>query len=509
MTLANLSADARRSVVVDAIDRFALPDDGTGKIVYDREEGSSIGWFDRLFMGWENGLAFNYSDWEARDLAEMLKRDYKARQVEAVLTYPTMAAERTISAAPGGEREFEFVKNFWDADPFNGGCLTPLDRIIDQMTSSVVYKKAFWELVWTRGRGDFAGKSVYKSVSWRPQTTTRSLHHPRNGTLLGFRQEPYVVGPGITQGMYPIEIINTKGKAPRSFVHVHGARRDPINGLSDLEVAYWAYKTKQKVLFLMFNFLENVSGPKGAVYAQDQGIAQKIANAIAKTKPGGLTPIEVDGNPQNVKIDTIDFSGRGAEQFMEFIKWLDACGPEAVMAGFLGLSGQATDGKGSLALSADASDFFLMTLESKNREYEYSTRLGLFAPLVRYNFGPSAKVPMFKFEPLNAEDKSALVSMVQAVVAGRDPALIPDDFIKFLVERCVDYFGGDGKKLAEAFTGAAEKARQQALALNPLGAMSPQGQGIARVAGATGAATRAVAAAKAGQNPVKAASGAR
>jgi hypothetical protein len=42
----------------------------------------------------------------------------------------------------------------------------------------------------------------------------------------------------------------------------HGFYREPIKGVSDLDVAYWCYETKQKVLFLWFQVLENQNLPK-------------------------------------------------------------------------------------------------------------------------------------------------------------------------------------------------------------------------------------------------------
>jgi hypothetical protein len=426
-----------------------------------------------------------------------------------------MRAERTIKPAKGDRGECEWLTKFWDTDPLNGGCATPLDVIIDQMTSSVVYKKAFWEIVWTRGRGDFRGKAVYADVAWRPQTTTRSMHHPRSGKIIGFQQEPYVVGPGITPGIYPIEI-----EGPQQFVHVHGNRRDPINGISDLEVPYWAYKTKQKIMFLLFQFLEGVSLPRVLVKSQNDDTARAVARSIAQARGSGVIPIDTDGQPSNVDVQALDLSGKGADQFMKTITWLDQCATNAVMAGFLDLTSTAVSGGNvGVHLSSDASDFFLMTLESKHREYERSIRSGLFAPIVRHNFGPSAVVPLYQMAPLNSEDKTAAVDMLSNLMRSRDPALVPDEFIQELVRQVSTYLGMDGDKLEKAFTGAAEKARQMSIQAMQAQANATQlGRGqkllaqqnagnVAAVAGATGAATRAMAAGKAGKNPVKAAKG--
>lgn len=492
-----LGAPARRvhSVIVEAEDRFAkLPE-------LDKEEGMSFGWFDRMFLGHRDGAVFAYDDWQARDLVDMLKRDYKARQVEAVLTYPTIAAERTFTAAKGDRGELEFAQNYWAADPLNGGCETSLDTIIDQNTSAAVYRKSFHEIRWTVGSGDFEGKVVPADVSWRPQTTCRLMREPRHGKIIGFEQEPWNIGPNIRPNVYPILIPRN-----RAYVHIHGARRDPINGVSDLEITHWAFKTKQKVLLLWFQFLEGVSLPRVMVKAQDVAVARKVARSMASARGSGIIPVGTDGRPDSVMADVLDLSGKGAEQFLEAIKWLDGCATNSVLAAFLDLPSAAASGRGSHALSSDASDFFLMTLESKNREIEASFRRELLAPMIRYNFGPDARVPYFKFESLTAEDRQTAVSLLDTVLASyaQQPQLIPDDFVMPLAAKVGDFVGIGGDKIAEAFRGVSDRAAKIAAQSSPAGA-SPAGQAAARAAGATNAATRAVAAAKAGRDPLKAA----
>lgn len=493
------------AVIVEAEDRFgALP-------ALDREDGTPWSYHDRMFAGWRDGKVFDYSDWTARDLETMMKKDYKARQIEAALTFPTIRAQRQILPAKGDSGEADFLNKFWNADEqeiddLNGGCETPLDLIVDQMTSAVVYKKSFHELVWTKGTGDFEGKIVLKRAAWRPQTTTRVLRDPkRNGVPVAIEQEPYWLGPGIRRNVFTIEI-----PANRSLIHIHGARRDPINGLSDLEVPYWAWKTKQKMLFLWWQFLEGVSLPRVVVKAQDDGISRAVAKSIAAARSSGVIPVNVDGRPDSVDIQALDLSGKGSDQFMQAVHWLDQCATNAVLAGFLDLTSNAAQGGNvGVHLSRDASDFFLMTLESKNREIERDIRHQLFAPMVRWNFGPKAKVPVYKFEPLHDEDKTHAVDMLTRLMASRDPALIPDEFIGFLVEQVTTYLGGDGKKIADAFNGAAAKAERQANVAKLSAHLNPQAAAAtastAKAAGAVNAAGRALTAAKAGKDPIKAA----
>lgn len=441
----------------------------------DKEDGSSFGYYDRMMFGWRDGMVFDYGDWEARDLLEMMGKDYTARQLESVLSLPIISAEHQFVAGKGDSGELAFLQDFWDADHFSGGSRTPLDQIIAQMTSAITYKKAFFEKVWVPGKGDFEGKIVYKDVAWRPQTTCRTMRDPQNGHLMGFEQQAYYVGPEITKGHWPITIPKN-----RAFIYIHGQRRDPLNGTSDMEIAYWCYKTKQKIMFLWFQFLESVALPRVVVKANDQDTARQIASQMASLKGSGIIPVSVPQGPNSVGIDILDSSGKGADQFTQAIQWLDNAARNAVLAGFLNLTDRGTpmSGTGSFALSEDASDFFLQSLESKCREIEYSIRKDLFAPLVRYNFGPKAIIPTLKFEPLNAEDKSSSISLLTAAMAL--PSIqseVPSEFVADLAAQVANYIGLDGTKTLADFQAAAKKAEANAAAmakLNPaMGAAGP------------------------------------
>lgn len=448
----------------------------------DREEGTQFGWGDRLFYGWQDGMVFDYGDWEARDLQEMMRRDYKARQIDNVLSLPIISATHTIDGIKGDTGESDWLNAYWsDDDMLSQGCETPLSQIIGLCTSAFVYKRAYFEKVWTVSP---EGKQVYKRLSWRPQTTCQLARDPQDGSFQGFRQQAYFTAPGIvnTSKSWPIYV-----KPQNSFVHIHGAKRDPLQGLSDLEIPYWAWKTKQKILFLWFQFLEGVSLPRTAVYATEQEDANRIAAQVAKAKSSAVIPIYTPAGPGSAKVESLDVSGKGADQFKQAIDWLDQCATNAVLAGFLDLTGQAANGRGSYALSNDASDFFLQSLEAKTTELASSLRRNLMAPLIRWNFGPKAKVPSFTFEPLSAEDKTQQITMLTDLMRSRDPALVPDEFIGQLATNVADALGMDGEKIRTAFDKASAEAKAKAAAMSAAGASLP-GQQVAGAAGAVNAA---------------------
>lgn len=494
-------ASRSRLQVVREDDGFDLPRLGV-------EDGTTFGYFDRWNLGTtpDGKYVVDLSDWEARDMAEMLTKDYKAQQIEKVLSLPIMSANYDI--VPGGtsdKGEAAWLKSYWEADAFAGGCRTTLHQIIGLMTSAFYYKRAYFEKVYVQGEGQFKGKIVYDDVAWRPQTTCRIMRDFKHGRFRGFEQEGFYLGPEISKaGKWPIQIPQN-----RAFVFTHGTRKDPLNGVSDMEVAFWAWKTKQKVLMLWFQFLQSVSLPRITVKASDTTTATAVAQEIARMKSSGVLPLGVPGGPDSVSIDTLDVSGKGSDQFQHAINWLDTAATDSVLAGFLNLTGAAnmTHFGGSYALSKDASDFFLQSLESKAREMEDQIRTQLFAPLIFHNFGPDATVPRLKFEPLNDIDKDPAIDLLKTAMAAPPGGPVPTSFVAELAGQVATYLGLDGTQAQEDFKKSfdAAAAQAQAKVLAESGGTgpgaTPTGQAVAGMAGAVQAAHNAI---KAGVAPGKA-----
>lgn len=485
-----------RLQVVREDDGFDLPKLGV-------EDGTAFGWFDRWNMGTsiDGKYVVDLSDWEARDMHAMLTKDYKAKQMEAVLTLPVTAAEYTIQPVKGDKGEAEWLKNYFDSDMFAGGCRTSLDQIIAQSTSAFYYRRAYFEKVFRAGTGDFEGKIVYDDIAFRPQTTCRLMRNPRNGRMVGFEQEAYYLGPEISKpNRWPIQI-----KANRAYVYTHATWKDPLNGASDMEVAYWAWQTKQKILMLWFQFLQGVSLPRVVVKANDTTTATQIAREVSRLKSSGVLPLAVPGGPQSVGVDILDASGKGAEQFQAAIGWLDTAATASILAGFLDLTsaaGGAHGNHGSYALSKDQSDFYLQAEEAKVREIEAQVRQQIFAPLIFHNFGHDAAVPKLAFEPLNDIDKATAVELLKGAMAAPPGGPVPTSFVAELAGQVAEYLGMDGAQAKEDFKKSfdAAAAQAQAKALTEAGGSSPVGQQVAGIGGAVAAAHQAV---KAGLDPRK------
>lgn len=392
--------------------------------------------YDRLFPDFRDGDVFAY-DWESRQIKEMLGRSGKARSVEQVLTLPLRGAAWEIQ---GKGEAADFVR---------AQLGDKLGLIVDQMTAACTFKKAFFELVWKLD----GGRVVYDSIQWRPPASCEAAFDPKTGNPNGFRQR--VAHPNGL--MLTAEGQNTlpgyvRIPANRSFIYTHGIHREPVFGVSDMDVAYWAYETCQKILFLWFQYLEKQSLPNAIVYGNDPTEADENAQTVADMKAGGVIGLPRPSDPTAKAFELLESSGKGADQFVTAIKYLETNMVASVLAGFTELADNSTASRvGSYALSADQSEFFLASRQAVADEMAASVNDGLIKPLVTYNFGdiPSADMPKLSIGPLANKDTDRALEMLKAIIAA--PQLnVPGEFVDQLVTSTASYLGLDEQSLANA-----------------------------------------------------------
>lgn len=387
---------------------------------------------DRLFPDFQGGDVFAY-DWDARELKEMLRRSGKARSVEQVLTLPLRSAKWEIQ---GSGEVADFVRGVLD---------DKLNLVIDQMTAAATYKKAFFELVWKLD----GGRVVIDEIGWRPPTACEAGFDEKTGRPSGFRQR--ITHPG---GL----VVTAEGQKTlpgyvripqqRAFVYTHGRHREPVMGISDMDVAHWCYETQQKLLFLWFQYLERQSLPNVIAYGNDRTEADANADTIAEMKSGGVAGMPRGNDPQAKVFEILESSGKGADQFIQAVRYLDEMMPASVLAGFTELAGAAS-GTGSYALSADQSEFFLASRQAVADEMAESVNDGLIRPLVVYNFGPQAELPKLRIGPLANKALDRALAMLQAIIAS--PQLnAPHEFVDELVKRTATHLGLDEKVVHKA-----------------------------------------------------------
>jgi hypothetical protein len=434
-----------------------------------QEIGTQFDLGQRLFAYYGEGDVFDYGEWNSRDMKTMFGRDGICAAVESVLTLPIREADIRIEAAKNDKGEAEFVNSVLMTPDMEGGMSTPFQELIGQITSGQIYRRAFFEKVWKIRPGD--GKVIYDKVAFRPPSTCQARYNDRTGAPNGFRQQVWLFGGNL--------MLSSQQKVPgyvdipkiRSYVYTHGKYREPLTGISEMEVSYWCYQTKMKLLYLWYHFLENQALQRLVVYGNDQGEANNRADDVAQLKGSGVVGI-IHPEAGQKAFEAIPSNADSGKYFLEALSFLEGWQTHSVLAGFLALTGSSTGGKGSYALSQDQSSFYLASRQAVAAEIEDSFDQDIIRPLIVVNFGTQAAFPHLKFGPLQDEQVQALLTLFGQLSAA--PALhIPLQVLDLITERMASILELDIDQVHEALTSTANQRAEQLAGAPPPG-MSPE-----------------------------------
>jgi hypothetical protein len=399
----------------------------------------------------------------------MLSRDGVSAALEHVLTLPIRAASLSIEKSEGDKGECDFARSVLMTADTEGGMRTPVKELVGQVTTAQIYRRAFFEKTW-RVRDD--GKTIYDKIAYRPAATCQARYNDRSGEPNGFRQQVWSFGN---------LMVSRNQKVPgyvdipkmRSYIYTHGKNREPLTGVSEMEVCWWVYQTKLKLLYLWFNFLESQSMPRLIVYGNDQPTATRNADDIAQLKASGVVGLE-HPTPGTKMFDQIESPDAGAF-FSAALSFLENWQIMSVLAGFLGLTGMATAGRGSYALSQDQSDFFLKSRQAVAHEMAESLTYDVVRPLILLNYGSRASFPVVKFGPLQDEQVQLLMTLFGQIVAA--PALhIPLQVVDLLTERMASILQLDVDQVHRVLKETMNQRMEQ-MQGNPPPGMSPSAAG--------------------------------
>lgn len=408
--------------------------------------GSEFSIFDLAWStGWDIEGAFEYASLsDVDDFRAMLDKDGKARSLEVALTAPLMGAKWRIVPAEGDTGEAQFVEDFLKTSSLAGGMRTPFQDVIGQATSARTFRKAFFEKNYKVGAGKFDGKIVYDNIAFRPPETCYLWRDDRTGAFKGFRQRPVRKTPDQNEK----DLKDIVFHPPYCWVHINGQHRNPLSGISDMQVPLWCHKTKQRVLWLWTVFLTTQAEPRTVVASAEPDKAAKKVSAI---KGGGTI-----GIPKDAEVTVLEASGTGAQTFRDFIAYLDSMMLASNLAGFLDLT-SPSQGTGSYALSQDQSSFFLKAESRVAEELAASITRNIVGDLVLLNFGQDAAFPSFDFEPLSGDDMTNIMALLQSRVAD-----LPFEFFSLLAQKVAAALDLDTEVVATALDKAGEVAEQKA-----------------------------------------------
>ena len=403
------------------------------------ELGSSFTW-DMPFSEYENGNVFSYEEPMVNDYRHMLRTDGTAQSIERMLTYPIISAPWEIDPAKGDTGEAEFIYDALTALPHQGGPLTTVEQFVSQMTDGFTMKRAYFEKVFKINDDE---KVVYHKLAFRPPETCRPAYDGRRADPRGFKQLPVIFNAGTPTVSWGANDSNWVYVPPeRSFVYIHGTHRDPILGISDMQIPYHCFQTKRKIRWLWYQFLDQGVLPKTIVRNPDEGQARLDARKVAQLRGRGVVGI----NDQTA-VEPFEASGRAGEAYVQAMAWLDSEMLDSGLLGFMGLSSQAASGKGSYALAESLSKMYLRTRRMVAMDMARQITNEVIGPLIAYNFGPKASIPRFKFGPLSEANEVNVLDVFSKVAT--TGAKVPVEFYDQLVNRVATLLELDPGKVAK------------------------------------------------------------
>jgi hypothetical protein len=168
----------------------------------------------------------------------MLSRNGMCAAIEQVLTLPIRGAPYTIDPVKGDKGEAEFVRSVLMTSDESGGMKTPISQLVGQITTAQVFRRSFFERTFKVRESD--GRIIYDKIAYRPPATCQARYNDRTGEPNGFRQQVWLFGGNL--------MLSSKQKVPgyvdipkiRSYIYTHGKHVEPLVGVSEMEVSYWA-----------------------------------------------------------------------------------------------------------------------------------------------------------------------------------------------------------------------------------------------------------------------------
>jgi hypothetical protein len=436
------------------------------------EIGTQFDWGQRLFAYYGEGDVFDYGEWTSRDMKTMFARDGVANAVRLVLTLPIREADFSIEPAKGDKGEAEFINSVIMTPDTEGGMRTPVHELIGQITTAQIYRRSFFEKTFKVRDED--EKIIYDKIAYRPPATCQARYNDRTGEQNGFRQQVWLFGGNLQVTQHQKVPGYVDIPKVRSYIYTHGKEQEPLTGTSEMEISYWCYQTKMKLLYLWYHFLENQALPRTVVYGNDQPEANSRASDISELKSSGVVGL-VRPADNGKAFETIESGGDGGKFFQEALGFLEGWQTHSVLAGFMALTGSATGGKGSYALSQDQSSFYLKSRQAVSKEIAESFSYGIIRPLIIVNYGSKAAFPTFKFGPLQDEQIQALLTLFGQLAAA--PALhIPVPVLDLITERMATILQLDVDQVHDALVSTASQRAEQ-LAGNPPPGMPPEAAG--------------------------------
>lgn len=364
---------------------------------------------------WET---YRYDDVTVAQLVDMRKKNGQARALYSLITLPIRNSLKTASFIPskieeGGQEEADFIRNVFTLPPEQGGLETPFSLCIAALLLGVFDGFAALEQVFhSPDNGPLKGKWTLQDLEIRPSQTLTFLLDD-HGKLAGVRQLSYDKGKTIDA---PI---------PKNVLAIYTCHSEERRyyGRSMFESAFYHYDKIVKLEFIAHLAAQRAAvGTRiGHIPAQGQSdqATAKFLQALAN-----LNVAQWIALPPGYEIE-IQKEG-GTFDFLEMIKYHNSQMSKSVLAAFFD-DDQGGNSSMLVDFGKQSDSHFTMMIDTIMSDIAAVINHQIIPQIIRWNFGPEAKMPTFEFGMLTEEDKSAIKdTWDKLMVAGPNSNATPE-----------------------------------------------------------------------------------
>jgi len=396
----------------------------------------------------ENSDYFSVS---IQELERMVQQDGQAQSLYRILTMPIRAAEHHLTAADGGQAEYDFINRQLFDSPQNGGMSIPWSRVVAALSRSVLTGAEVLEKCYKVATLDGKEVIMLDKLAPRPRRTLR------------FRLDKKGYFDGVVQ-MVPFsgQVWLEQDKCLHFVVN---GEMNPVFGQSMLLPAYYHYQKKHKLYYIgHLGFaisavaLKKLQIPIGAD-ERDRRIFEQAASNM-----GVNTTISI---PEGYGLD-LDYGAKVPAEMIQFVDHHDDQMAKAVLAQIINLG--TSGNTGSYALSETHLDLVFVVIQAIMEDMSRLFNTEVIPELIDWNFGTS-KYPILEIAPSYTDRRQAVKEIFQHISGARQTNVTPDFLIeleKAMAQQLgftdIDYQGKqdqmmrDAKKRQNAQTGVSKPA---------------------------------------------------
>lgn len=370
----------------------------------------------------------NEDEPSVKQLMTMRRTDGQARSLYRLITLPIRSALRTstFQAAPGGEKEAQFIRDMFTLPAVSGGMQTPFSSVIASMLTAIFDGFSTFEQVYRIPRtGPLAGKVTLHKLAYRPSDTVTFLLD-EHGQMDGIRQQAIMHGRSLDVFI----------PGDRVFRYTAQDEERPFYGVSYFQSAFSHYVKKVKLYYLAHLSAQHraVGTRKGRVPRS----ASPLNRANFKKALADFGVAQAILLPEGFEIET-DYPSSSFD-FLQLINHHNSQMSKSVLAGFLDESQGGSKTLVDFSKQSDA--MFMLMLQTIMDELAEAVNLQLIPKFVKWNFD-SDKYPKFQWGAFTDEQRTAIAELFSKLSVAGPGINVTRDFMFEMEQKMAHELGFD------------------------------------------------------------------